>query len=150
VITWGGNLAGVNLTLSKFISDYEAEHIEVTASQDVAPEIDGNVSVADAIKIAALQAKDPVLYPLFSAIVSLIAVTGGTISILTIYELFFFALAVGAFFLLGKFGHLSIVVGGVWVIFGFATAWGVYDWWVIAVAVIAGLGFIISQGRQAL
>jgi len=144
VITWGANPAGISLALGSFVSDYSVKTVDVTTGTDVAPDITTNVmTVEEAVKLAAMQAKDPVLYPFFDPINE---VTG--IPIMMMYEVFFFMLAVMAMFALGRFGHMTIMVIAGLLIMGAGVAWGVYDFWLIIILVLAGGGFIWMQGRQ--
>lgn len=143
-IVWGENPSGIGLNLGSFVSDYSVEAVTTTAQQDIAPDTTTNVmTVSEATKLAAMQAKDPVLYLLFDPINDL---TG--IPIMMMYEMFFFVITMIVMMLFGRFGHMTIMVIAGLSIMGFATAWGVYDAWLIVLLVLAGGGFIWMQGRS--
>ncbi|MBU3901856.1 MAG: hypothetical protein KKE04_00615, partial [Candidatus Thermoplasmatota archaeon] len=105
-IVWGENPSGIGLRLGSFVSDYSVETVTTTAQQDIAPDTTTNVmTVSEAIKLAAMQAKDPVLYILFEPINGLTK-----IPIMMMYEMFFFVITMIIMMLFGRFGHMTIMV----------------------------------------
>lgn len=146
-ITFGSNPTNVTGELGSLISDYSVDISPETTQQDIAPVIHTRmIPAAEATKLSSLAARDKILYPFFSAINGL---TTPGIPILMMYEIFFLTVTIAVMFVLGRFGHLFIMVIAGLAIMGFATAWGVFDFPLIVLLVLIGAGFLYMQGRSA-
>lgn len=143
-INWGGNPTGVAVTLASLVSDFSVSAVSTTGTQDVVRDIELPSNVVDATRLTNLQASDPILYPIFDAVNTL---TG--IAILAQYWMFFMVLALVAFAVTYSFIPNLFISGAVFdIVIGFAIAFGVYDFWVIAVMLIVFVGAAVMEGRQ--
>lgn len=148
LITWGGNPAGVGVALGPLISDYSVASADVSATQDVVPDITSPVLTADAARLICLAAGDPIFYPLFHAFNSIT-----NVSILSMYWMTGLVLATLLFMAIYRFvPNLLISAIAYDAVIGFFVAFpvgcGVYDFPVLAILVIFTAGMALLEGRS--